>query len=47
MFGIDDPGIILAYLLAFGCLVFALYFGISTWNKTDKESTNPEKEAKK
>ncbi|MDL2222631.1 hypothetical protein LJB98_00855 [Bacteroidales bacterium OttesenSCG-928-M11] len=35
MFGIEDPGIWSAYLLGFGCLVFALYFGIRNWNKED------------
>ena len=35
MFGIDDPGIWLAYLLAAGCLVFSIIFGILYWNKGD------------
>ena len=40
-FGIEDPGIWLAYLLAFACLIFSLWFGITNWNKGDKESDNP------
>ena len=41
MFGIEDPGIWLAYLLAFACLIFSLWFGITNWNKGDKESDDP------
>jgi hypothetical protein len=37
MFGIDDPGIWLAYLLALLCLAFALWYGISRWNKQDED----------
>lgn len=37
MFGIDDPGIYLAYLLAIGCLVFSVWFGITRWNREDKD----------
>jgi hypothetical protein len=37
MFGIDDPGIWLAYLLALLCLAFSLWYGISRWNKQDKD----------
>jgi hypothetical protein len=33
MFGIEDFGIILAYIMAIGCLVFSLWYGISHWNK--------------
>lgn len=33
MFGIDDPGIYMAYLLMFACVVFAVIFGIRNWNK--------------
>lgn len=36
MFGIEDPGIWIAYLLAFVCLVFAIWYGISRWNKNEK-----------
>jgi hypothetical protein len=37
MFGIDDPGIWLAYLLALLCLAFSLWYGISRWNKQDED----------
>lgn len=37
MFGIDDPGIWIAYLLALGCLIFSIVFGILYWNKGDDE----------
>ena len=40
MFGISDPGIWLAYLLALVCLFYSLWFGITHWNKDDEESTN-------
>lgn len=40
MFGINDPGIYLAYLLAIGCLIFSVWFGITHWNKEDKDN-NP------
>jgi len=49
MFGIEDPGIYLAYLLAFGCLLFSVWFGITRWNKEDKDdtdTTNPKKPQK-
>ncbi len=36
MFGIDDPGIWLPYLLAFICLIFSAWWGITRWNKDDK-----------
>ncbi len=40
MFGFSDPGIWLAYLLAFACLLFSIWFGITTWNKkTTKKQT--------
>ncbi|GHT08423.1 hypothetical protein AGMMS50262_17660 [Bacteroidia bacterium] len=43
MFGIEDPGIYITYLMAFGCVVFALIYGIARWNeKDDDESINPE-----
>lgn len=41
MFGIDDPGIYSAYLLGIGCLVFAIIFGITHWNKEEDESDEP------
>ena len=40
MFGIDDPGILMAYLLAVVCLVFSVYWGVTRWNRdyeSDKE----------
>lgn len=36
MFGISDPGIYWAYLLVFLCVIFAIVFGIITWNKGGK-----------
>lgn len=47
MFGISDPGIWLAYLLAFACLLFSIWFGITTWNKEVDEKTNPTKGSRK
>lgn len=41
MFGIENPGIYLAYLLVFLCTAFAIGFGIVNWNKgkpIDEES---------
>lgn len=41
MFGITDPGIYMAYLMVFLCLIFAVVFGIVNWNKgklTDEET---------
>jgi len=35
MFGISDPGIWLAYLLALVCLFYSIWFGITHWNKDD------------
>jgi hypothetical protein len=37
MFGINDPGIYIAYLAAAGCLAFAIIYGIRKWNEKDKE----------
>ena len=37
MFGINDPGIWVAYLAAFLCLAFSVWFGVSHWNKDEKE----------
>jgi len=28
MFGIDDPGVYIAYLMMAGCLIFSLVYGI-------------------
>ena len=33
MFGISDPGIWLAYLLALVGLFYSIWFGITHWNK--------------
>lgn len=46
MFGIEDPGITLAYLIAIGCIVFSVWFGITRWNKEDKDSDNPKEPEK-
>ncbi len=35
MFGIDDPGIWIAYLLIAACVVFSIIFSIKTWNQED------------
>jgi hypothetical protein len=35
MFGMEDPGIWMAYLLAFACLIFALWYGLSRWNREE------------
>jgi hypothetical protein len=37
MFGIEDPGIYIAYLMSFGCVLFALVYGIAKWNEEDKD----------
>ena len=43
MFGIEDPGIYLAYLAAIGCVAFALWFGVTRWNREEKtDEKNPE-----
>lgn len=49
MFGINDPGIFFAYLLAVVCLIFSIYWGLSRWNReydSDKNDTEPEKSKK-
>ena len=40
MFGIEDPGIWLPYLLAFVCLAFSACWGITRWNKDDKSDAD-------
>jgi hypothetical protein len=35
MFGINDPGIWIAYLLIAACVVFAIVFSIKSWNQED------------
>jgi TRAP-type C4-dicarboxylate transport system permease small subunit len=37
MFGIPDPGIWMAYLLAILCFLFSVWFGIKYWNKDDEK----------
>lgn len=44
MFGIDDPGIWTAYLLAFACLVFSIGYGIIYWDKDKSENKKEEKD---
>lgn len=44
MFGIHDPGIWLAYVLAFACAIYSIWFGITQWNRDDKEETNNKQE---
>ncbi len=46
MFGIEDPGIWLAYLLAFGCLIFSIIYGIVYWDKDKKNENHQEDENK-
>jgi hypothetical protein len=47
MFGIDDPSIFLAYILAFGCLIFSIWYGITKWNEKDEdENSNPKTKKK-
>lgn len=41
MFGISDPGIYLAYLLVFLCVIFAVIYGIVNWNKGGIDNTLP------
>lgn len=40
MFGIEDPGIYLAYAAAVACLAFAVVFGIRQWNKEYDEPSD-------
>lgn len=35
MFGIDDPGVWLAYLGVFLSVGFGVFYGIKNWNKGD------------
>jgi TRAP-type C4-dicarboxylate transport system permease small subunit len=37
MFGISDPGICIAYLLMFLCLAFAIWYGVSHWNREEEQ----------
>lgn len=36
MFGIEDPGIWIVYLLTILCVAFAVFFGVKRWNREDK-----------
>ena len=36
MFGIDDPGIWVAYLMAFLCLFFSIWYSLFTSNKDEE-----------
>ena len=40
MFGIDDPGIYLAYLFAILCLIGGVVFGMINWNKGEINNDN-------
>jgi len=40
MFGIEDPGIWLPYVLGVACLIFSAWWGISKWNKDDESDEN-------
>ena len=33
MFGLEDPGIVLVYLLTFGAALLCVVYGIINWNK--------------
>ena len=35
MFGIDDPFIVLTYILSVICVIFSSCFGLKYWNKDD------------
>jgi len=37
MFGINDPLIILPYLLSVVCVLFSAWFGVKYWNKDDEK----------
>ena len=37
MFGIDDPFIILPYLLSVVCVIFSAWFGLKYFNKYDEK----------
>ena len=37
MFGIDDPFIIMPYLLSVVCVIFDAWFGLKYWNKDDEK----------
>lgn len=37
MFGINDPLIILPYLLSVVCVLLSAWFGVKYWNKDDEK----------
>ena len=41
MFGIEDPGIWIAYLMSAGCVIFAAWYGFAHWNEEDEASKKP------
>ena len=41
IFGIQDPGVAVAYLLSFGGALVCVVYGITQWNKGD-EPVKPE-----
>lgn len=43
MFGINDPVILIVYLLSFVCVGFSIWFGITRWNRDEDTSNNPPK----
>ncbi|MCQ2973508.1 MAG: hypothetical protein MJ211_01710 [Bacteroidales bacterium] len=44
MFGISDPSIWIVYLLSILCVIGSVIFGIITWNKTDEDENNTNKQ---
>ena len=38
MFGIDDPFIILPYILSVICVIFAAWFRLKSWNEDDDKA---------
>ncbi|WP_455592555.1 symporter small accessory protein [Bacteroides sp.] len=37
MFGINDPLVVLPYVLMIVCVLFSAWFGIKYWNKDDEK----------
>ncbi len=35
MFGIEDPGIWIVYLMSILCVAFSIWYGIRYWNRED------------
>ncbi len=40
MFGIEDFGIISAFVLIILCVAFSIWFGVKYWNKEDERDKN-------